>query len=182
MRVAQPKSYVRYFCLFDRLNYIIARLLLSGAPYEGLRFVKGGCGVSIVRSGEAMEKGLRDCCRSIRIGKILIQSNEDTHEAKVSQTQRTCLIRVLRYQGSRCNLRTPNILRAIWSVSQNKKSFIQSDRHVFRKDDYVSDSFISIGSFGASFNSLYQLRRTRACIFSLIDRHICYVLRFARNK
>ena len=31
-----------------------------------------------------MEKGLRDCCRSIRIGKILIQSNEDTHEAKVS--------------------------------------------------------------------------------------------------
>ncbi|XP_022654250.1 uracil phosphoribosyltransferase homolog isoform X3 [Varroa destructor] len=54
-----------------------------GAPYEGLRFVKGGCGVSIVRSGEAMEKGLRDCCRSIRIGKILIQSNEDTHEAKV---------------------------------------------------------------------------------------------------
>ena len=33
--------------------------------------------------GEAMEQGLRDCCRSIRIGKILIQSDEDTHEAKV---------------------------------------------------------------------------------------------------
>lgn len=33
--------------------------------------------------GEAMEKGLRDCCRSIRIGKILIQSDEETHEAKV---------------------------------------------------------------------------------------------------
>ena len=30
-----------------------------------------------------MEKGLRDCCRSIRIGKILIQSDEETHEAKV---------------------------------------------------------------------------------------------------
>lgn len=30
-----------------------------------------------------MEKGLRDCCRSIRIGKILIQSDEDTTEAKV---------------------------------------------------------------------------------------------------
>lgn len=30
-----------------------------------------------------MEQGLRDCCRSIRIGKILIQSEEDTHEAKV---------------------------------------------------------------------------------------------------
>ena len=30
-----------------------------------------------------MEEGLRDCCRSIRIGKILIQSDEDTHEAKL---------------------------------------------------------------------------------------------------
>ena len=30
-----------------------------------------------------MEKGLRDCCRSIRIGKILIQSDPDTHEARV---------------------------------------------------------------------------------------------------
>ena len=34
-------------------------------------------------TGEAMEQGLRDCCRSIRIGKILVQSDEDTHEAKV---------------------------------------------------------------------------------------------------
>lgn len=30
-----------------------------------------------------MEKGLRDCCRSIRIGKILVQSDEVTHEARV---------------------------------------------------------------------------------------------------
>jgi uracil phosphoribosyltransferase len=34
-------------------------------------------------AGEAMEQGLRDCCRSIRIGKILVQSDEDTHDAKV---------------------------------------------------------------------------------------------------
>lgn len=33
--------------------------------------------------GEAMEQGLRDCCRSIRIGKILIQSDEETQKAKV---------------------------------------------------------------------------------------------------
>jgi len=51
--------------------------------YHGLQFLKGNCGVSIVRSGEAMEKGLRDCCRSIRIGKILVQSDEETHEAHV---------------------------------------------------------------------------------------------------
>lgn len=36
-----------------------------------------------VHTGEAMEQGLRDCCRSIRIGKILIQSDEETQKAKV---------------------------------------------------------------------------------------------------
>jgi len=54
-----------------------------GFSYEGLQYEKGNCGVSIVRSGEAMEQGLRDCCRSMRIGKILIDSDHDTHEAKV---------------------------------------------------------------------------------------------------
>nr|CAG4644137.1 EOG090X09VM [Lepidurus arcticus] len=55
----------------------------TGCSYEGLQYQKGNCGVSIVRSGEAMEQGLRDCCRSIRIGKILIDSDHDTHEARV---------------------------------------------------------------------------------------------------
>ncbi|XP_064627118.1 uracil phosphoribosyltransferase homolog [Lineus longissimus] len=55
----------------------------TGYKYEGLKYEKGNCGVSIMRSGEAMEQGLRDCCRSIRIGKILVQSDEDTHDAKV---------------------------------------------------------------------------------------------------
>jgi uracil phosphoribosyltransferase len=32
-----------------------------------------------MRAGEAMEHSLRQCCRDIRIGKILIQRNEDTH-------------------------------------------------------------------------------------------------------
>ncbi|XP_067375452.1 uracil phosphoribosyltransferase homolog isoform X1 [Channa argus] len=69
----------------------------TGYKYEGVRFERGNCGVSIMRSamklprtaqivglkGEAMEQGLRDCCRSIRIGKILIQSDEETQKAKV---------------------------------------------------------------------------------------------------
>jgi uracil phosphoribosyltransferase len=55
----------------------------TGSKYEGLQYEEGNCGVSIMRSGEAMEQGLRDCCRSIRIGKILIMSDEETHEAKV---------------------------------------------------------------------------------------------------
>ncbi|XP_043216202.1 uracil phosphoribosyltransferase homolog [Amphibalanus amphitrite] len=55
----------------------------TGHQYPGLRYQRGNCGVSIVRSGEAMEQGLRDCCRSIRIGKILVSSDLDTHEARV---------------------------------------------------------------------------------------------------
>ncbi|XP_038077570.1 uracil phosphoribosyltransferase homolog [Patiria miniata] len=55
----------------------------TGCKYDGVQFEHGNCGVSIMRSGEAMEHGLRDCCRSIRIGKILIRSDDDTNEAKV---------------------------------------------------------------------------------------------------
>jgi len=55
----------------------------TGCQYSGLRYEKGNCGVSIVRSGEAMEKALQDCCRSMRIGKILVDSDSDTHEAHV---------------------------------------------------------------------------------------------------
>jgi uracil phosphoribosyltransferase len=55
----------------------------TGMDYEGVKFEKMNCAVSIVRSGEAMEKGLRDCCRSIRIGKILIRRNPETKEARV---------------------------------------------------------------------------------------------------
>ncbi|XP_077977239.1 uracil phosphoribosyltransferase homolog isoform X1 [Glandiceps talaboti] len=55
----------------------------TGCHYDGIQFQKGNCGVSIMRSGEAMEQGLRDCCRSIRIGKILIKSDEETMQARV---------------------------------------------------------------------------------------------------
>lgn len=55
----------------------------TGCTYAGLRYEKGNCGVSIVRSGEAMEKALQDCCRSMRIGKILVDSDYETHEAHV---------------------------------------------------------------------------------------------------
>ncbi|XP_052810365.1 uracil phosphoribosyltransferase homolog isoform X2 [Mya arenaria] len=55
----------------------------TGCKYDGLAYEKGNCCVSIMRSGEAMEQSVRDCCRSIRIGKILIHSDEDTHDARV---------------------------------------------------------------------------------------------------
>lgn len=54
-----------------------------GRPYNGLMFQGKICGVSIMRAGEAMEQGLRDCCRSVRIGKILIQRDEETCTPKL---------------------------------------------------------------------------------------------------
>ena len=66
---------------------------LTGTKYKGVTFEGKICGVSIMRAGESMEQGLRDCCRclspprtdgppltcrSVRIGKILIQRDEET--------------------------------------------------------------------------------------------------------
>lgn len=55
----------------------------TGVDYKGCSFYKGICGVSIVRSGEAMEKGLRECCRSIRIGKIILKRDEDSDQRTI---------------------------------------------------------------------------------------------------
>ncbi|CAR29311.1 ZYRO0G05698p [Zygosaccharomyces rouxii] len=52
-------------------------------PFDGVSFIGKICGVSIVRAGESMEEGLRDCCRSVRIGKILIQRDEETAKPKL---------------------------------------------------------------------------------------------------
>jgi uracil phosphoribosyltransferase len=46
--------------------------------YDGLRFASQLCGVAIARAGESMEAELRTVCRSIRIGKILIQRDKVT--------------------------------------------------------------------------------------------------------
>lgn len=54
-----------------------------GRSYAGLQFQGKICGVSIMRAGESMEQGLRDCCRSVRIGKILIQRDEETAKPKL---------------------------------------------------------------------------------------------------
>jgi uracil phosphoribosyltransferase len=54
-----------------------------GRSYAGVMFQGKICGVSIMRAGEAMEQGLRDCCRSVRIGKILIQRDEETCKPKL---------------------------------------------------------------------------------------------------
>lgn len=41
------------------------------------------CGVSILRAGETMEQAVCDVYKDIRIGKILIQTNQHTGEPEV---------------------------------------------------------------------------------------------------
>ena len=50
----------------------------AGDEFAGYKFGSHICGVSIVRAGEAMEASLRSVCKSVRIGKILIQRDEET--------------------------------------------------------------------------------------------------------
>lgn len=44
----------------------------TGHSYVGVDYAKKLCGVSIIRSGESMENALRDCCKGIKIGKVLV--------------------------------------------------------------------------------------------------------------
>jgi uracil phosphoribosyltransferase len=64
----------------EGLNYLpfdrFAVTTPTGASYEGVRCTSKICGVSIVRAGESMETGLRAVCKSVRIGKMLIQRDE----------------------------------------------------------------------------------------------------------
>lgn len=47
-------------------------LIVAGHHYVGVDFTRGICGVSIIRSGEAMETALRECCQGVKVGKILV--------------------------------------------------------------------------------------------------------------
>ena len=48
-----------------------------GENYDGVVFAPKLCGVSVIRSGEAMENALRTCCMGVKIGKILIHRSGD---------------------------------------------------------------------------------------------------------
>ena len=59
----------------------------QGVPYEGKRIATDKiCGVSILRAGETMENALCEVLKDVRIGKILIQTNQDTSEPEVRYT------------------------------------------------------------------------------------------------
>eukprot|EP00048_Salpingoeca_helianthica_P004311 m.75651 g.75651 ORF g.75651 m.75651 type:complete len:216 (+) comp13140_c0_seq2:998-1645(+) len=49
-------------------------------PFKGAIFNSAVCGVTVMRAGDAMERGLRECCKAIHIGHILIQHEAGTSE------------------------------------------------------------------------------------------------------
>ncbi|XP_063893093.1 uridine-cytidine kinase-like 1 isoform X1 [Helicoverpa armigera] len=56
----------------------------QGFGYKGRKCdVEKICGVSILRAGETMEQAVCDICKDIRIGKILIQTNQQTDEPEL---------------------------------------------------------------------------------------------------
>ncbi|XP_063363614.1 uridine-cytidine kinase-like 1 isoform X1 [Cydia amplana] len=56
----------------------------QGFSYKGRKCdVEKICGVSILRAGETMEQAVCDVCKDIRIGKILIQTNQETDEPEL---------------------------------------------------------------------------------------------------
>lgn len=56
----------------------------QGVLYTGKKLAcEKICGVSILRAGETMEQAVCDVCKDIRIGKILIQTNQSTGEPEV---------------------------------------------------------------------------------------------------
>ncbi|XP_061076549.1 uridine-cytidine kinase-like 1 isoform X1 [Conger conger] len=59
----------------------------QGQDYEGRSFSgKGITGVSILSAGETMEPALKAVCRDVKIGKILIQTNQESGEPEPSRT------------------------------------------------------------------------------------------------
>ena len=57
---------------------IVAVTTPTNTDFRGYEFTAKLAGVSIVRAGESMEQGLRDVAKGVRIGKILIQRDEET--------------------------------------------------------------------------------------------------------
>lgn len=56
----------------------------QGMPYQGKTCTASNvCGVSIICGGEPLEDALKDVCKDVRVGKILIQTNQTTGEPEL---------------------------------------------------------------------------------------------------
>lgn len=90
-RLSQPAKPFLTELLYKKILVQIVKLVRQNHPRRQSiclsYFFFQLCGVSILRAGETMEPALESVCKDIRIGKILIQTNEDTSEPEVSDQQ-----------------------------------------------------------------------------------------------
>ncbi|XP_037498171.1 uridine-cytidine kinase-like 1 isoform X1 [Rhipicephalus sanguineus] len=93
-RATQRDEFIFYSKRLMRLlmEYTVAQLPFQdatvetpqGISYNGKRSAAGKiCGVSILRAGETMEQALCDVLKDVRLGKILIQTNQSTGEPEL---------------------------------------------------------------------------------------------------
>lgn len=83
MKYERNKISFKYIILYIYLQDVTVETP-QGVLYNGKRAATDKiCGVSILRAGETMEQAVRDVCKDIRIGKILIQTNQQTGEPEV---------------------------------------------------------------------------------------------------
>ncbi|XP_077496691.1 uridine-cytidine kinase-like lethal (2) k01209 isoform X4 [Amblyomma americanum] len=93
-RATQRDEFIFYSKRLMRLlmEYTVAQLPFKdvavetpqGISYNGKRSAAGKiCGVSILRAGETMEQALCDVLKDVRLGKILIQTNQNTGEPEL---------------------------------------------------------------------------------------------------
>uniref|UniRef100_A0A8L0DR05 Uridine-cytidine kinase n=1 Tax=Oncorhynchus mykiss TaxID=8022 RepID=A0A8L0DR05_ONCMY len=86
LSVLESTPQVRGMHTIIRYTHCILHIVQTpqGEDYEGRTFHgKRITGVSILRAGETMEPALRAVCKDVRIGKILIQTNQDTGEPEL---------------------------------------------------------------------------------------------------
>ncbi|KAL7067772.1 hypothetical protein ACR3K2_16810 [Cryptosporidium serpentis] len=74
--------------LEDALNLLPYNVKTIKSPmnveYNGIAFNTPICGVSVLRSGEALENALRAVCRGCRIGKVLVEKGTSSNSEVIS--------------------------------------------------------------------------------------------------
>ncbi|GMT00640.1 hypothetical protein PENTCL1PPCAC_22814, partial [Pristionchus entomophagus] len=121
-------EHARFVFYADRLMRLVVEEALNQLPvtqvtvttpthckYKGLKFARGNTGVSLCRSGEAMEIALRQCARSIRICKMLIGDEQKVLYARFTgdmSTRRVLLLYPILSTGQ-------TVLKAISALMEN---------------------------------------------------------------
>eukprot|EP00439_Symbiodinium_sp_Y106_P037854 s2316_g4.t1 len=137
-----------------------------GESYHGLTFSRKICGVSIIRSGEAMENALRTCCIGVKIGKILIDRvTTDRTNAVNCQSQNQASASVTRgstnsFIANRFCCESGRSLHLLYE----KLPFDIGDRHVLLMDPILASG----QSCAAAIKVLTELRSDKIILITLI--------------